>query len=69
MSAALSKSPQAREGEGFYREEKEVGSAEVNKEPMALHWLSLCQERREIFLLPVGLCYCHRTGERPLLVS
>ena len=33
------------EGELFYRGEKEVGRAIVNKESMAFHWLSLCQKR------------------------
>ena len=36
----------AREGECFYRGEKEVGRAIVNKESMTFHWLSYCQERR-----------------------
>ena len=35
----------AREGEHFYREEKEIGMAVVNKESMAFHWLGPCQER------------------------
>ena len=30
------------------------------KESMAFHWLSSCQERRGVFLLPVQLCCCHR---------
>ena len=47
----------AREGEHFYREETEVGRVTVNIESMAFPWLSPCQERREVFLLPVGLCY------------
>ena len=37
----------AREEELFYREEKEVGRATVNKESTAFHWQSCCQERRE----------------------
>ena len=48
----------AREGEHFHRDEKEVGRVLVNKEFMAFHWLSPCQERT---LLPVGLCYHHRS--------
>ena len=55
--------------ETLYREEKEVGRAIVNKEIMAFYWLSPWQERRWVFLLPVGLCYHHRTSELPLLVS
>ena len=39
----------AREGELFYREEKEVGRVIINKESMAFHWLSLCQERIGVF--------------------
>lgn len=27
------------------------------KEPVAFHWPGPCQERRGVFLLPVGLCY------------
>ena len=42
----------AREGECFYRGEKEVGRGIVNKEFTAFHWLSPCQERG-VFLLPV----------------
>ena len=49
----------AREAELFYRGGKEVGKKKdtVNKEFMAFHWLNSCQERRGVFLLPVGLCY------------
>ena len=36
----------AREGELFYRVEKEVGRAIINKESMACHWLNHCQERQ-----------------------
>ena len=56
-----------REGESFYKEEKEVGSSIVNKESMAFYWLSPCQERRGVFL-PVGLCYRHRAWEFPFLI-
>lgn len=41
-------------------EENEVGRARVNTESMAFSWLSCCWERREVFLLPAGLCYHHR---------
>ena len=37
----------AREGEHFYREEKELGRAVVNKESMAFHWLSPSREEEE----------------------
>ena len=40
----------------FYSEEKEVGSTRVNKEFMAFHWLNLCQERKGVLPLPVGVC-------------
>ena len=50
-----------REGEHFCTGEKEVGRAIVNKESMAFHWLSPCQERRGVFLLPFERCYCYRT--------
>ena len=46
--------------EYFFKEEKEVGRAVGNKEPMAFHWLCPCQERR-VFLFPVGLCDSHTT--------
>ena len=35
-----------RKGESYYRGEKEVGRAIVDKESVAFHWLSPCQERR-----------------------
>ena len=39
----LQASPQtAREGELFYREEKEVGRGVVNKKPVVFYWLSPC---------------------------
>lgn len=41
-------------GQGFYREEKEFGKAIVNKESMALLWLSLCQEEEEVFFFLLG---------------
>ena len=54
----------------FYRRAKKLGGgAIVNKESMAFHWLSFCQERKEIFLLPVRLCYPYKAWELPLLVS
>ena len=40
-----------------YTEGKEVVRVAVIRESMAFHWLSPCQKRREVFLLPVGLCY------------
>ena len=49
----------AREGDCFYIEEKEAGRATGNKETVAFHCLSPCQERR-VFPLPVGLCYHHK---------
>ena len=52
---AMCRFPTAGEGELFYRGEKEV----AGPESMIFHWLSICQERREVFLLPAGLCYCH----------
>ena len=52
----------------LYRE-KEAGRAAVNKESMASYWLRPCQERRGVFLLPLGLCYLHRVWELLLLVS
>ena len=42
---------------------------EINKESMAFHWLSPCQVRRGVFLLPVELWYSHRAWELFLLVS
>ena len=45
-----------REGELFYREEKEVGRTRVNTEFTAFHWLNRCQERKGVLPLPVGLC-------------
>ena len=50
-------SPQsARAGEHFYRGEEEVGRALT--ESMAFHCLCPCQERRGVFLLPLGHCCC-----------
>ena len=57
----------AKEGKHFYREEKEIARAIVNKESMAFHWLNPCEERR-VFLL-IGLCHCGREWELPFLVS
>ena len=53
---AMCKSQWTREGELFYSEEKEVGRTRVNKEFMAFHWLNLCQERKGVLPLPVGVC-------------
>ena len=47
----------AREGEHFVREEKKVGKATVNRESVAFHWLSPCQERRGVVIFPVELSY------------
>ena len=48
-------SPQTpREGNCFYRGEKEAGRAVVKKESKTFHWLNPCQERR-VFLLSFGL--------------
>ena len=63
------RSHMAKEGECFYRAEKEVGRDRVNKESMASLWLIPCQERRGVFLLVVELCYSDRAWERPLLAS
>ena len=57
-------SQQKWQGELFYKGEREAGMATVNKESMAFHWISLCQEGRGIFLLPVGLCYRHQQSVR-----
>ena len=57
--AAMCKSFKARDEDCFYGEGKEGEKAGINKEFMAFHWLSPCQERRGVFLFPVGLCYCH----------
>ena len=32
-----------------------MGKAIINKESMTFHWLCPCQERKGIFLFPVGL--------------
>ena len=53
----------AREGEHFYKGKKEVGRALVNKQALGFHWESPCQERRWIFLFPIGPC---RVWELPL---
>ena len=49
-----------REGEHFYREEKEAGSVIVN----GVHGFSLVEslpgKKKESFFFPFGLCYCHR---------
>ena len=49
----------AQQVKNTFRGEKEVGRAIVNKEFMAFHWLSPCQERT-IFLFLVGFYFCHR---------
>ena len=71
-SATVGSHMQVPEGEGrntFIEGEKEAGRATVNKEFKAFHWLSPCQERRGVILLPLGLRYYHRAQELPLLVS
>ena len=57
----------AREGECFYRGEKEGGKVMGNKDSIAFHWLSPWQEGRGVFLLPLGLCY--QGMRNPLLIS
>ena len=37
--------------------------------PQKPHWLSPCQERRGVLLLPIGLCTQGRVGELILLLS
>ena len=59
----------AKKGECYYQREKEVGRAKANKESMAFNWLCPCQERRGVFLLPVGLGCHDREGELSLLGS
>ena len=44
----------------FTEREKEAGWAKVNKEYMAFHSLSPCQERKGVFPLPIGLLYSRR---------
>ena len=46
----------AREGENFHRGGKKLGGLQERKSP-GFYWLSPCQERREVFLLPFGSCY------------
>ena len=41
----------------FIEGKKKVERAMVNKNFVAFHWLSSCQEKRGVFLLPSGLCY------------
>ena len=60
------------EGELFYREEREVerGLQQAYGHSLAELWLSLhqlrsCKQEKGVFLLPVGLCYCHRVWELP----
>ena len=57
----------AREGNTF-TERNRKWEDYGNKQSMAFHWLSPCQERRGVSLLPVGLNYGHRTWALPLLV-
>ena len=46
-----------------------TSEASASRGSMASHWLSPCQERRGISLLPFGLCSYHRVWDVPLLVS
>ena len=39
------------------------------KKVLDFHWLNPCQERRGVFLLPLGLSYRHSAWELPLLIS
>ena len=55
----------ARQGKENTFIERNVGRTVV-KESMAFQWLCPCQERRGVFLLPVGLCYCYRVLGAPL---
>ena len=73
----------ARKEECFYREEKEVRRAIVNKEPLPggrkeekvgraivnKEPLPGGRRKKKVFLLPVGHSYYHRVGELLLLVS
>ena len=43
-------------GEHYYGEEKEVGRVTVNR-VQGFTLVKCCQERRGVFLFPVGLCY------------
>lgn len=54
--------------ENSCRGEKELGWAIINKESMALHWLSSCQEGKGVFFLPVGLYDHFRAWGIPLLI-
>lgn len=58
----------AEEAEHFLWREREVGRTRGGKESMAFHFLSPGQERRQVVLVPVGLCYGGRVWELPLLV-
>ena len=53
----------------WHRKEREIERVLANKELMAFYWLSPCQKRRGLFFILVGLCYCNRAWELPLLVS
>ena len=45
----------AREEDCFYREQRKLGSL-CKQSVCGFPWLSACQERRGVFLLPAGLC-------------
>ena len=51
MESHVQVPPLAREGELFFREEKEVRRNVVNRESMAFHWLSPCQKRKSVSFL------------------
>ena len=56
----------AREGECFYREEKEFGRGRINRESMTFHWLSPCQRKGGDFLL-LGLAIVRGLRPTPLV--
>ena len=58
-----------REKEHFLQRWKWSWEGYINKERIAFHWLSPCWGKRGTFLLPIGLSYCHRVWEFPILVS
>ena len=72
MVSHLPSPPTAREGDcfldrrGSWEWEGYRGKKKKKKEFMALCWLNPCQERREVFLLLVGL-WCLSVWELPLL--
>ena len=70
-SATVARHIQFLHGKGrriFIERKWKVGGP-VNTESMAFLWLTLYQERRVVFLLPVVFCYPWRAWKLPLLVS